>query len=243
MPSPALQIACLESTPPILRTDGPGCARIDPVDGDRHPARVALQQAREETLDHLSTAFAEDELGLDDLEARVDRAYAVTSVPELEALTEDLSPRAAPVRARVAIEQPAPEAPAALAVPARRRRNAIAVLGSVERRGAFPLEDGSRVVAVLGNVELDLREATLPPGVTTVIVRAILGNVELTVPPDMMIECEGTSVLGSLSDVRRVPPEGAGDRPVLRLVGLTVMGNLEIHTRPRGRSRYSSRIP
>ena len=48
-----------------------------------------------------------------------------------------------------------------------------------------------------GNVEIDQRDVTLGPGVTTLKVHAVLGNVEITVPPSLIVDCEGTGVLGS----------------------------------------------
>jgi hypothetical protein len=157
---------------------------------------------------------------------------------ELLALVEDLGPldlgtglAVAPSKAIVEVV-PSP-ASTALAVRPKRPRGTVAVFSNIERRGNFPLESGARIVAVFGNVELDLREHAFPAGVTELFVRAVCGNVEITVAPTVAVECEGSGFLGSFATVNRVPPEGAESGPVLRIVGSAVLGNVEIRTMPR----------
>jgi hypothetical protein len=196
------------------------------VEGDQHPKKVALRGAREQVLEQLSDGFARDEIGLDEFERRVDGAYRAASVDELTPLVGDLTPGAAPL----AVPEPRSQALARPAQVAPRR--AMAILGSIERSGRFRVDDGMRVMAVLGNVELDLRDVELGPGVTHLYVKAVFGNVEITVPPTLAVECEGSSVLGNFETVNRVPPEGASG-PLLRIIGSAVLGNVEITTRPR----------
>lgn len=211
------------------------------MDGNEHPARRALRAARDRTIEVLSEAFARDELGLDEFERRLDSAYACTVTEELDALTQDLS--AASPRTRDAAQSahaqgndaplaPAPPAPLvahSAAAPIAFR----AILGSVERSGAFALAPNSQVLALLGNVELDLREVVLHPGVTELHVRSILGNVEITVPPTLAVECVGEAILGAFETTQRVPPVPDPDRPLLRVRGSAFLGNVEIRTRIR----------
>jgi hypothetical protein len=200
------------------------------VDGEQHPSKVALRRAREQVLEQLSEGFAKDEIGLDEFERRVDDAYRATSAHALAPLVADL---ATAEGAPVALET-SPRA-LSLVAAATRPTRALAILGSTERRGRFRVDDGMQALAVLGNVELDLREVELPPGVTHLYVRAICGNVEITVPPTLAVECEGTTVLGNFETVSRVPPEGS-EGPLLRIIGSAFLGNVEIHTRPRHQS-------
>jgi hypothetical protein len=197
-----------------------------PLDGEAHPQRLALRQAREAALERLSESFARDELSLDEFERRIDRAYAASAEGEIDALVADLPAAAASVLVR------APPAQLGAASPGhRRQRLALAVFGSVERRVNGDIVPGATVSAVFGNVELDLRELDLPPGVTELQVRAVFGNVELTLPPSIAVECVGTPVFGSFASLDRRPRAGAGE-PVLRIVGHAVFGNVEIKTLP-----------
>ena len=200
--------------------------------GERHPARLAVSETRERVLEQLSDAFAKDELGLDEFEARVDDAYQASTEVGLQALVKDLS--AAPAAARTELVVAGASAATALALPAGRTPGVLAVLGNVERRGRFQVQSGYRATSVLGNVELDLRDVELPDGVTEIRVRAVLGNIEITVPPHLPVECEGTGILASFAALNRMPAEGAQSGPVLRIVGSAVLGNVEIRTLPRG---------
>ncbi|HEX4336457.1 MAG TPA: DUF1707 domain-containing protein [Polyangiaceae bacterium] len=209
--------------------------------GDLHPSKLALRDARTSAIDRLTAAFVADQLSLEEFEERVDRAYRCRSEGELDALTSDLtaavvvvddSPRSiVPARSDPSLET-------AVAVYDGRREalargaRTIAVLGNTERRGRFHIDGSHAVLSVLGNVELDLRDVELPPGVTTLHVRAVLGNVEITVPPSLIVDCEGTGLLGSFTGVNHMPEERSPDEPVLRIAGSAVLGNVEVRTRP-----------
>jgi hypothetical protein len=211
------------------------------MNGEQHPTRVALRTARECVIDHLSDAFAKDEIGLEEFERRIDAAYRCRAPEELARLVADLGP---PTNAALAPD-PRPAlgtelqtgalvpSGASLSVPTR-PTTVRAFLGNVERSGRFTLSDHTRAVAVLGNVELDLRDLVLPNGTTHLHVRSVLGNIEITVPPDLAVECEGEGVLGSFTHVNRVPVDGGHDGPVLRIIGLAVLGSVAVRTRPRG---------
>jgi hypothetical protein len=194
------------------------------MEGERHPARLAVSEAREQVLEQLSDAFAKDELGLDEFEARVDGAYQASTEVGLRALVKDLNVAEAPLTR--------PSSALAVTTPARPR--VLAVLGNVERRGRFQVPNGFVATSVLGNIELDLRDVAFPDGVTEIHVRAVLGNVEIVVPPQLPVECEGTGVLASFAALNRMPAEGGTGGPVLRVLGSAVLGNVEIRTLPRG---------
>lgn len=203
------------------------------MEGDRHPARLAVTETREQILEQLSDAFAKDELGLEDFEARVDGAYQATTEVGLRALVKDLSPR--PLASTALVPATAARgSQTALVVSGGRAPRVLAVLGNVERRGRFQVPDGYRATSVLGNIELDLRDVTFPDGVTQIHVRAVLGNIEIVVPPHLPVECEGTGILASFAELNRMPAEGAATGPVLRIVGSALLGNVEIRTLPRG---------
>jgi hypothetical protein len=84
---------------------------------------------------------------------------------------------------------------------------------------------------VFGNIELDLRNAVLPAGGAVELdVRAVFGNVEITVPPHLALESDGRAILGNFDQIERAPSAAAPDGPVLRIRGTSVFGNVEIST-------------
>ena len=208
------------------------------MNGDQHPARVALRQAREATIEQLSGSFARDELSLDEFEKRVDRAYAASSTQEYQALVSDLSVSQS---ALATTPGPASEYGNAITHTPNAALNrkampslALAIFGNVQRGGRWPLAAKSRVQALFGNVELDLRSVVLPPGDTEIYVEAIFGNVELTLPPTIAVVCHGWSMFGSFQGVSRLPAQPDGTT-VLHITGRSIFGNVEIHTLPSKR--------
>jgi hypothetical protein len=196
--------------------------------GDEHPKRALLRSGRAQTIERLSNAFARDELGLDEFEERLNRAYAAEEVPALEALVHDLSPESVVLQAELV----APSGALAPAPASAARPRAVAILGSVERRGQWAVSGSSGALAVLGSVVIDLRDVVLPPGVTTIQVSAVLGSVEIIVPPNLAVESDGSSILGSFEGIQRLPHDPDPESPVLRVQGRAVLGSIEVHTRP-----------
>ena len=129
---------------------------------------------------------------------------------------------------------PASRAPAALAP--HPLRGIVCFLGNRGVKGPWSMPPLLRVFTMLGNSELDLREAQFESETSVIEVLSIMGNVTITVPPDVIVECNGETFLGSFEihrkkDVRNeVPPPGA---PRLRVVGHSYAGNAEVIVRRR----------
>src|SRR5438034_1078412 len=123
-----------------------------------------LTDRRDVIIERLSAGYANGMFEVDELERRLVLVHAASSSAELDALVTDLPPAATTAL-----------------VPVQRVR---VVLGSVERRGPWAVPQQLRARVVCGNLELDLREARLASGVTTIEVDVTMGNVAIVVPPD-----------------------------------------------------------
>jgi hypothetical protein len=186
-------------------------------------------------ITRLSECYATDVLEVDELERRLDLAHAARTVAELEALVADLAPAPA-TTALVAA------APAAIEDPSRAATKRVRVIMShVERRGRWTVPRTLELRVFWGNAELDFRDASLAPGVTTIDVRVLMGNLEIILPPHLAIDVDVSSFMGSVEERHRVPPDEDPARPVLRLSGAVRLGNLEITTRLPGESRGDAR--
>jgi hypothetical protein len=199
--------------------------------GDEHPKHAALRSARAHTIEQLTTAFTRDELGLEEFEERLNRAYAANAVSDCEALVEDLSSETQSINVVEPDRSVTTSNALAPATQPLRAPRAVAILGSVERRGQWAVARSSGALAVLGSVVIDLRDVALPAGVTTLEVSAVLGSIEIIVPPNLAVESEGTGILGSFEGMQRVPPDADGDLPILRVLGRAVLGSIEVVTR------------
>ena len=120
-------------------------------------------------------------------------------------------------------------------------RRISVTLGSIERRGPWNVPSELEVNVLWGSVELDLREATLQPGVTTIRVDVKMGNLELIVPPDLAVELAVTPILasaeshlGHAASADPVPVVGTPYRDVgvalrrIRVIGVVKLGNVEV---------------
>ncbi len=74
----------------------------------------------------------------------------------------------------------------------------VVMSGLDQRATDWPLRSGSYVV-VMGGAELDLRVADIPEGDTYLDLTAIMGGIDVIVPSDLGVECDGTAVLGAVT--------------------------------------------
>src|SRR3954451_3988002 len=112
-------------------------SRLRISDADRH--RVA---------EMLRMAAGEGRLDIEELEQRLESAYAAKTYGDLVPLTADL-----PVASGAA----APAPPTAPLLPAVRYDHSVAIMGSTSRTGVWEVGPSHTAIAVMGGVDLDLR--------------------------------------------------------------------------------------
>lgn len=192
---------------------------------------VALRGRREAVIQRLTDAFALDLLDLDAFEERLATAHQATSLTVLDGLVGDLEPATrSTALAKIEVHEALAHAPA---------KKVVAVFSHAERRGGWSVPSRLRSVAVFGNCELDFREARFGPGTTELRVRAVFGSVEIVVPPQLAVECEGNAVFGHFAHSAEAAADP--DRPVLRILGTAVFGSVEVHTWLPGESAVDAR--
>lgn len=80
----------------------------------------------------------------------------------------------------------------------------------------------------MGNIELDLTMARMGAGTSEMELKCIMGNIEVTVPPDIRVVCDGDAIAGNF-EVERVgnttPPP---DAPTLKISGTAYFGAVTI---------------
>lgn len=106
------------------------------------------------------------------------------------------------------------------------RVNDVGILGGVERTCSTQDFQGGELTAIMGGVEIDLREASIsnPPAVLEIF--ALWGGIQLKVPEDWSVSVETRPVMGGVVDKTR-PPRGGSDKKLV-LTGYAVMGGVEI---------------
>ena len=180
--------------------------------------------AKERVVQDLAEHFAQDRLTMPEYERRVELAYRADSADALRELTRDLAPLVA-----AQIAQPAAmTAPSAASTGVTTRaKNFFALMSGVVRRGKWTVPSRMRAIAWMGGIGLDLREATLTAPVTDIYVFALMGGVEIIVPPNVRLESDGFAIMGGFEDQLREAASGDPNVPLIRVHGLAIMGGVE----------------
>jgi hypothetical protein len=123
-----------------------------------------------------------------------------------------------------AFEKPRDEAAAILGTAL---LNDMALMGHFKRSISVPDFRGGSVTAVMGGVELDLRQSSITSGPAFLDVAAIWGGIELKIPPDWHVESHVVPVMGGFENKTR-PLAVSGTGPKLVVRGSVVMGGVVI---------------
>jgi class 3 adenylate cyclase len=177
-------------------------------------------QERDEMVQRLQMAFAEGRLTDEEFDTRVRAALSARTQAELIRLSADL-----------------PGSPARLALARHTSSLVMAVLGGATRQGRWRVPEQCTVVAVLGGCMLDLRAAQLSAPVTTITAVAIMGGVEVIVPPGVHVEMHGVPLMGGWSNHVR-EEELPSDAPQVHIHGFALMGGVEVRNKQQSRTRH-----
>ncbi|MEU6136961.1 DUF1707 domain-containing protein [Nocardioides sp. NPDC047086] len=212
----------------------------EPHPGQPRRADLRVSDAdRHAVADILREAAGEGRLEIDELEERLEETYKAKTYADLEPITQDL-----PVAGQAPVMPPPAAAPATGAVPVvygqgEANDSASAFLSNVERKGVWVVPQHLSVNAVLGDANIDLREAHYSAREVVINATSVLGSVKVTVPPHVHVIVEGNGVLGDFKEPsEKVPEVLTADSPVVRVRGIAVLGDVTVKRRgPRGPKR------
>ncbi len=185
----------------------------DPTVGDV----VVGDPEREHAAGVLQRVCGEGRITLEEFTVRVGAVWAADRRSEIDRALDG-----------VALHQPPP-------VPPREPESKIVnVLGENRRSGRWLLPRRLRLINVLGETKLDLREAALAPEVLAERVvditgRCVLGEVTITVPEGIEVEVSGGTILGSRK-LRLPPVRPAAGTPVVRIHLHVFLGEVKIRS-------------
>jgi hypothetical protein len=207
---------------------------------------------RDQVVEALVEHYAQDRIEIGEFERRVERAHQSRTREDLRALLADLPAlgptTVVPAGAResgTALDPGSSAADASRAGLARLnpdppadRQTEVAIWSGRVRKGPWRPARSIRAIACMGGVELDFREALFPAGETRIVALAVMGGVEVLVPPGVRVETDGFAFMGAFEEETGgvdMPPPGAS-APVLRISGLALMGGVEVSVRYPGES-------
>lgn len=193
---------------------------------DRTPELRIGDAERHDVAEILRQAAGEGRITLDELDERLESAYAAKTYADLVPLTADLP---------LAQRPTAPTTPAPVpgnrveARPGSSERH-LCILSGLERKGVWTMPEQMTVVAFMGGADLDLREASFAARECTLVINAVMGGASIRVGPGVNVVMEGTAIMGGYSGPGHDAALGP-DAPTLRVKGFALMGGVDVSRR------------
>ncbi|WP_198135382.1 LiaF domain-containing protein [Alkaliphilus metalliredigens] len=122
------------------------------------------------------------------------------------------------------------------------KKSNMAIMGGIERkRDRWDLESSS-YFALMGGVELDLTLANIPDEEVILDLTAIMGGIDIWVPDNIQVICEGTSILGGIELLDRATggivastkasQNGDGEsKKCIKIYSRAIMGGISVQSK------------
>jgi hypothetical protein len=203
-----------------LEPRDPALLRVS--DEDRHKVAEILRQAA-----------GEGRLDLDELDERLESAYAAKTYADLVPIMADL-----PLRGSEHLPGPA----ASPAVPAARHETTLAFMGGSSRKGLWEVGATHTAFAMWAGITLDLREARLTSRETVIYANAIWAGIDIIVNEHTHVIVDGIGIMGGFEQARdKVAPVVGPESPVVRVKGIALMAGVSVQRKPMpGTSKLKS---
>lgn len=186
----------------------------------------ASDSDRDRVISLLGEAAADGRLTPDEHADRIERAYQARTLGELAVLTTDLvAPTAQPIRLDG-------------------RRAVAGIFGRDSREGRWVVPNSLPVMAVFGEVELDLRDALLQGERTTVYATVICGTLHVIVPDGVAVEVTGNALLTRKVNrtyrqagprLGSIAPSASAGQSVIDLRTVAICGTIKVTSPKRQR--------
>jgi len=103
----------------------------------------------------------------------------------------------------------------------------FAMWSGVQRRVASPAFKKAELTAIMGGIEIDLRQAGTENGEAVIDVFVMWGGIEITVPPDWAVSNQITPIMGGAED-KSTGTQQSRNRLIVK--GVVIMGGVDIKT-------------
>ncbi len=220
-------------------------------DGHRPPASRPEESARlpapsegerEAAVERLRAHYVRDDIDVEEYERLLDVAWAAESRTDLEEVFSRLPALPESERPPARNEAEDRRAPA-LASPGEQKERGwqVAIMSGSDRKGSWVPPKKLVSFALMGGCGIDFREARLGPGVTEVTILAVMGGVEVIVPPGVTVEANGLGIMGGFDGYSQTVNRRDSSAPILRIRGLAVMGGIEVRMMLPGETSRDAR--
>ena len=194
---------------------------------DELPELRASDADRERVTEVLRDALAEGRLDMEEFEERLDATYKARTYGELEPITRDL-PAAHAARVSMTKDPVQSGSWAGRIVGGEGSSTwAVAVMSGFQRRGRWTVPRKFTSFAFWGGGELDLREANFADREVEINCIAIMGGMQITVPPGVEVVVRGIGIMGGF-DQREAGIPGDPGAPRVIVTGFAFWGGVGV---------------
>lgn len=214
---------------------------------DAVPDLRASDADRERVAEVLRDALAEGRLDMAEFEERLDGAYRARTYGELTPLTRDLPVAGGAASPAVSLHKPEGRGDEDGAWAGRivggegSSAWAVAVMSGFQRKGRWTVPRRFTAFAFWGGGELDLREADFAAGEVVINCVAVMGGVNVVVPPGVEVVVRGIGVMGGFDHREQGVPAAPG-APRVVITGFAFWGGVGVERRRR-RDRAERELP
>lgn len=174
------------------------------------PPIRASDADRERTIALLREHAVEGRLTLEEFTDRMSSAALARTSDELEGLARDLpSPHGSIARRR------------------RPTRLLFSMFSSTEREGRIRVPRWVAGMTVFGNIDLDLRQATLEGDVITIVALGMFGTFDVYVPEGVEVDLHGFALGGHKRANGNDPPPQPGT-PLVRVFAVSIFAGMDV---------------
>jgi len=174
------------------------------------PALRASDADRERVIVLLREHAAAGRLTLEEFTDRMSAAYLARTNTELEELARDLPAESAPVATR-----------------RRPTRFLFSLFGSTVREGRIRVQGRIACLMGFGNIDLDLRRATLEGDVITILALGVFGAIDVYVPEGVEVDLHGLA-LGGHKRARGNDPLPQPGTPLVRIFAVSIFAGIDV---------------
>jgi hypothetical protein len=185
---------------------------------------------RNKIIEQLKHNYTLDHIDVDDYERRLEVANHTKSTAELMALVKGLpetpgEEQNKPVSASGSYALNKGNVSSAMPL--------VAIFSGIDRKGIWSPAKTIPAISIFGGIQLDLSEARLNPGVTSINVIAIFGGADIIVPDGVNVEVSGIGLFGGFDNATSSEPHPSA--PTIRITGVALFGGVSVREKKRNR--------
>lgn len=218
------------------------------------PRLRAGDAERQQAIQTLMRAWSEGRIGQDEYQRRSLQALAATFTDEIDPLLADVdgpAPYTPPASAAVpsaTVEvrdswrsEPDDNLPVQFAPEGARGSGlSVGIMSGMDKTGQWVVAPNHVTIGFWGGTTIDLRDALFVSAETTITCIAVMGGVEVIVPPEMDVQVAGIGFMGGFGweKLHEARPSGTPTpgNPRVTITGIGFMGGVGVTRRERGES-------